>query len=791
MAVNLSPYGGVGAQFLDNAGNVLTGGKIETYAAGTTTPQATYTTSAGIVFHPNPIILDASGRVPSGGEIWLTDGLLYKFVLKDSNDVLIATYDNISGINSNFVNFVNQQEIQTATAGQTVFNLTTTTYQPGTNSLSVFVDGVNQYGPGAQYAYLETDSDTITFVNGLHVGASVKFTTSQLSSSAGGDAFNISYLPPFTGSVGTNVGDKLAQTVSIIDFGAVGDGITNDTVAIQAALTYAGTVKCAVYVPGTTNSYLITNEFTVPDGVTVYGDGWGSFIRQTTQNKDVFIAGDCNTFKNVRLKIVDGDNTDFTNCIYADSVNNLTVQSCFLESADLGGCGIHIRGVQNSHISGNRIYNGKWSSGSGPAASAADILLYSASASERHIIEANFCLSNNSQGIFVDALGFDGDIIISNNICVTLDPTTCTETGTWSLIANGGNRRHGIVIGYNNSSVLGPRVICDSNICRNTQWTGIYKQGAGAGSTTISNNLCDLNGYDVANSLSGGIFISDSGNESIVGNYITNYQNTIQGTGGITLVGGADAPVLVANNVIKGSLGHGLYSTITARNLKIDGNVFISNANGDIQYIASAAVTNVGGLVISNNQIYRTTGIQPGIYLDPQAGLLTVYITNNRITGFDNTTLSVNNAGISMRAITGLDKFVVKNNDINNFYYGVYSGTYLTTNRSAVLSYNTIKDCTAGFALGATTNAVTVPLIGNQFINVPTPTTSALGGGTAGRIVQQIGDNFIWQTTASPTLGDWVVGDRSQNSAPAVGSPKAWTCTIAGTPGTWVSEGNL
>jgi len=156
MAVNLSPYGGVGAQFLDNAGNVLTGGKIFTYAAGTTTNQATYTTSAGNVFHPNPIILDASGRVPSGGEIWLTDGLLYKFVLRDSNNVLIATYDNISGINSNFVNFTSEQEIQTATAGQTVFTLTTVNYTPGTNSLSVFVDGVNQYGPGAQYAYLET-----------------------------------------------------------------------------------------------------------------------------------------------------------------------------------------------------------------------------------------------------------------------------------------------------------------------------------------------------------------------------------------------------------------------------------------------------------------------------------------------------------------------------------------------------------------------------------------------------------------------------------------------------------
>jgi hypothetical protein len=263
MAVNLSPYGGVGAQFLDNSGNVLTGGKIFTYGAGTTTNQPTYTTSAGNIPHSNPIILDASGRVPSGGEIWLTDGLSYKFILRDSNDVLIATYDNVTGINSNFVAFTNQQEIQTATAGQTVFNLTTMTYQPATNSLTVFVDGVNQYGPGAQYAYLETDSDTVTFVNGLHVGALVKFTTSQLNSNASqSNAFQVNYTPPFTNSVGTNVGDKLAQTVSVMDFGAVGDGVTDDTVAITAALAASNYVSFP-YGTYAVTGIVITNAKTI------------------------------------------------------------------------------------------------------------------------------------------------------------------------------------------------------------------------------------------------------------------------------------------------------------------------------------------------------------------------------------------------------------------------------------------------------------------------------------------------------------------------------------------------
>ena len=99
MAVNLSPVGGVAAQFFTNNGVPLSGGKLYTYAAGTTTPAATYTSSSGGTAHTNPIILDSSGRVP-GGEIWLTGSIQYKFLLKTSTDVLIANWDNVWGIGS-------------------------------------------------------------------------------------------------------------------------------------------------------------------------------------------------------------------------------------------------------------------------------------------------------------------------------------------------------------------------------------------------------------------------------------------------------------------------------------------------------------------------------------------------------------------------------------------------------------------------------------------------------------------------------------------------------------------
>jgi len=98
MSVILSSFAGAGAQFFDNSGNLLSGGVIYTYAAGTTTPQATYTTSTGSIAQSNPIVLDSSGRI-SGGELWVTTGVLYKFVLQNSSGSTIATYDNLDGIN--------------------------------------------------------------------------------------------------------------------------------------------------------------------------------------------------------------------------------------------------------------------------------------------------------------------------------------------------------------------------------------------------------------------------------------------------------------------------------------------------------------------------------------------------------------------------------------------------------------------------------------------------------------------------------------------------------------------
>jgi hypothetical protein len=97
MAVKLSYLAGAGWQFFSNNGVPLSGGLLYTYLAGTTTPQTTYTSSTGSIANSNPVVLDSAGRTPQ--QIWLTEGLLYKFVLRDSAGVLIQTNDNIPSVN--------------------------------------------------------------------------------------------------------------------------------------------------------------------------------------------------------------------------------------------------------------------------------------------------------------------------------------------------------------------------------------------------------------------------------------------------------------------------------------------------------------------------------------------------------------------------------------------------------------------------------------------------------------------------------------------------------------------
>lgn len=73
------------------------------------------------------------------------------------------------------------------------------------------------------------------------------------------------YVPSGTGAVTTTVQTKLRETVSVKDFGAVGDGVTDDTAAIQAAIDSGN----PVFVPYGT--YYLATPLKVQNGNVIYG----------------------------------------------------------------------------------------------------------------------------------------------------------------------------------------------------------------------------------------------------------------------------------------------------------------------------------------------------------------------------------------------------------------------------------------------------------------------------------------------------------------------------------------
>jgi hypothetical protein len=90
--VAVSPIVQPHVNLVDASGNPCAGCTFQSYAAGTTTPLATYTDSSGTSTNTNPIVLDAAG----GANVWLSNSS-YKFILKTGAGATIWTVDNVKG----------------------------------------------------------------------------------------------------------------------------------------------------------------------------------------------------------------------------------------------------------------------------------------------------------------------------------------------------------------------------------------------------------------------------------------------------------------------------------------------------------------------------------------------------------------------------------------------------------------------------------------------------------------------------------------------------------------------
>ena len=207
-------------QFFSTAGVPLVGGKLYTYAAGTTTPLATYTTQAGTIANTNPIILDSRGEA----NVWLASAA-YKLKLTTPDDVEIWTVDNVSSA-------------ETFGASQLLTSVS------GANAITATVTSPNftAYAAGQMFSFVAAGSNTTSSVtlnlNGLGPKALTKQGTNPLSAGdiqAGqivlveydGTRFqfvNYSYVPVGTGLAQNN--NRVINAGMMVDQRNAGAAIT-------------------------------------------------------------------------------------------------------------------------------------------------------------------------------------------------------------------------------------------------------------------------------------------------------------------------------------------------------------------------------------------------------------------------------------------------------------------------------------------------------------------------------------------------------------------------------------
>jgi len=590
----------------------------------------------------------------------------------------------------------------------------------------------------------------------------------------------VSSMVPFTqagsGAIARTLYAKLQESISIKDFGAVGDGVIDDTAAIQAAFNQAVVLNEAgaavtVLFPPTSAAYIVSASINIT-AANLYISSSGIARIQPLNlagNYPIFnitsVAGRV-TIENITFYMF---GSSCTGIAAASIWRQATIRNCFFIGGDTGldlaggsadrwGITIAKCRFQDCTYGIRWILNGQTGSvvdclffnclDYGLVATTGSQLLVQGSVFESsgdtrgravylNNVDAQF-ISCQSETLYYDgdATGISGDYAFQLVDC-KVHITSCRWWGgSWGSAAPGNSRQYGI---YLNNTVL----IVEASKIYSFRDKAFYAEGA-----TTSIIFCDL-ASQVDYRISGNVLIQNTaalGRNHVVDGAFERFRNSgsdILPFSWQIPFGGA--PAKETTNLM------GLYSVA---------GLGITDAN---QYQTNDI------LVEANERIavrfFLRIDVGPGIrcaIVNSDTSVVLSYILGG----------DINISG-------GLNK------------EGLISGTYLipSANVKRIKLVFSLVSPTAyarieEVALYKITTRITTGAIYSD-----NDSTFGFVGPFGPLLAYCSGDTRVHN--AAPLEDTWTVGDRVKQRVPAVGQPKAWMCTVAGTPGTWVSEGNL
>lgn len=385
-----------------------------------------------------------------------------------------------------------------------------------------------------------------------------------------------------------------SETYSVKYYGATGNGTTDDTAAIQAALNASSTV----FFPA--GIYRITSELTVPNNRTIYGVGERAVIR-TISNSSVFVAK--GQYVNVSTTAVHPENISISDlrivsptlkqkyAVDTSTINNLTVDNLIVRN--MGG--VMVGTVYPINV---------WDETENPYATA----------------------------------GLDSDDDLSHNITVTNCDIDCGSYGD--------NAANGVTVSYVNTFAVNNNVI-------NNAWQGVQAWGGDSdrnrgGSIELTWQCCNgeiLNNY-VADIGGGGCWASLGKNIAIDNNEIYRCRDV-----GVDFEGCTDVTASY-NKVYNCSVGNFATFQYCLGNVTFTHNESYMIDNSALHYFNSnASLANAQQNVVFDSNYFYSNGQN---YVSTNSALQYFTFTNNTCvnTGVRTTGLNVKNVNISGNTFT-------------------------------------------------------------------------------------------------------------------------------------------